>query len=137
MSERGFRLGTWQAFALVCVLAFVAVVALVRTAPPPSSAAGSGHRRPGEPRNAADSAAYLDSLDDVAERHVLRETMSLAEVAARAEIPVDSLAAELHLPATVSLTVPLRALLVEFHLTLEDVRDARSRVEGRMGRVAP
>jgi hypothetical protein len=63
--------------------------------------------------------------------------MSLAEVAARAEIPVDSLAAELHLPATVSLTVPLRALLVEFHLTLEDVRDARSRVEGRMGRVAP
>jgi hypothetical protein len=67
---------------------------------------------------------------------MLRETMTLAEVAARAEIPVDSLAAELRLPATVSLTVPLRAMLVEHHLTMKDVRDARQRLEVRLGKAS-
>ena len=136
MAERGFRLGSWQVFAIISVLAVVAIVVLVRTAPPPSPEARSGLRHPGGPRSEADSAAYLDSLDEAAERRVLRETMTLAEAAARVEIPADSLAAELRLPATTSLTVPLRAILLENHLTLQDVRDARRRLEVRLGKAA-
>jgi hypothetical protein len=134
MSERGFRLSSWQTFAVICVLAVVVIVVLVRTAPP---GAASAHRWSGGPRSAADSVAYTDSLEDAAERRMLGETMTLAEVAARAEIPADSLVAELHLPATVSLTVPLRAILLENHLTLKDVRDARTRVGARLGSPRP
>jgi hypothetical protein len=134
MAERGFRLGTWRTFAVLSVLAVVVIVLLVRTAPPPPPEAGSARRWSGGPRSEADSAAYLDSLDEAAERRMLRETMTLAEVAARVEIPVDSLVAELRLPATASPTVPLRAILLEHHLTMKDVRDARRRLEVRLGR---
>ena len=134
MAERGFRLGSGQVFAIISALAVVAIVVLVRTAPPPSPGAASARRWSGGPRSPADSAAYLDSLDEAAERRVLRETMSLAEVAAGVEVPVDSLVAELRLPATTSQTVPLRAILLENHLTIKDVRDARRRVESRLGR---
>lgn len=133
MAERGFRLGSWQVFAIISALAVVAIVVLVRTAPPPSPGAASVLRHRSGPRSEVDSAAYLDSLDEVAERRMLRETMTLAEVAARAEIPVDSLVAELRLPATTSLTVPLRAILPENHVTMKDVRDARRRLELRLG----
>jgi len=122
-------------FAVISVLAVAAIVLLVRTAPPPLR----GPRRPATGRRSAlggDSAAYLDSLDEAAEQRVLRESMSLAEVAARAKIPADSLAAELRLPITASLTFPLRAILLENHLTLKDVRDARRRVEVRLGAAA-
>jgi len=136
MSERGFRLSSWQTFALICVLAVVAIVVLVRTAPPPAPGAGSARRWSGGPRSAEDSAAYVDSLEAAAERQMLRETMTLAEVAARAEIPADSLVAELHLPSTVSLTSPLRAIMIEHHLTLQDVHDARRRLEVRLGNTA-
>jgi hypothetical protein len=136
MAERGFRLGSWQAFAIISALAVVAMVVLVRTAPPPSPEARSGLRHPGGPRSEADSAAYLDSLEEAAERRVLRETMTLPEVAARAGIPVDSLAAELRLPATASLTIPLRAILTEYRLSLKDVHDARTRVQARLGSAA-
>ena len=134
MAERGFRLGSWQVFAIISALAVVAIVVLVRTAPPPPPGAVSGVRHQGSPRNEADSAAYLDSLDEAAERRVLRETMTLAETAARVDLPADSLVAELRLPATTSLTVPLRGILLENRLTLKDVRDARRRVELRLGR---
>jgi len=136
MAERGFRLGSWQMFAVITALAVVAIVVLVRTSPPPSPESGSGQRRPDGPRSEVDSAAYMDSLEGAAERRMLRETMTLAEVAARAEIPVDSLAAELRLPATVSRTVPLRAMLLEHHLTMKDVRDARQRLEVRLGKAS-
>jgi hypothetical protein len=137
MAERGFRLGGWQGFAALSVLAGAVVALLILTAPPPPPDARSGQRRPGEPRSEADSVAYLDSLEDAAERSLLRETMSLVEVASRAAVPVDSLAAELRLPATVSRTDPLRALLPAYHLTLQDVRDARRRVQRRMGVAFP
>jgi len=134
MAERGFRLGSWQVFAIISALAVVAIVVLVRTAPPPE--AGSARRWSGGPRSEADSLAYLDSLEEAAERRILRETMTLAEVAARAEIPADNLVAALRLPATTSLTVPLRAILLENHLTMKDVYDARRRLEGRLGKAA-
>ena len=136
MAERGFRLSSWQVFAIISALAVVAVVVLVRTAPPPPPGAVSAVRHPGSPRNEADSALYLDSLDEAAERRMLRETMTLAEVASRIEIPADSLVAELRLPATTSQTVPLRGILTENHLTLKDVHDARLRVELRLGHAA-
>ena len=129
MAERGFRLGTWQMFAVLSVLAVAGIIVLVRTAP---TGEVSARRWTGGPRSATDSLAYMDSLEDVAERRMLSETMSLAEVAARAEIPVDSLAAELHLPATVSVTSPLRAILIERRLTMQDIRDARRRLEARL-----
>ena len=134
MAERGVRLGSWQVFAIISALAVVAIVVLVRTAPPPPPGSVSVVRHPGSPRNEADSALYLDSLDEAAERQMLRETMTLTEVASRFEIPADSLAAELRLPATTSLTVPLRGILLEHRLTLRDVRDARRKVELRLGR---
>ena len=129
MAERGFRLGTWQMFAVLSVLAVAVIIVLVRTAP---TGEVSARRWTGGPRSATDSLAYMDSLEDAAERRMLSETMSLAEVASRADIPVDSLAAELHLPATVSLTSPLRAILIEHHVTLQDIRDARRRLEARL-----
>ena len=132
MAERGFRLGSWQVFAIISALAVVAIVALVRTAPPSPPAAASARGRGGP----VDSSAINDSLEDYVEKRVIRETMSLAEVAARVEIPVDSLVAELRLPATISLTVPLRAILLENHLTVKDVRDARRRLEVRLRKVA-
>jgi hypothetical protein len=134
MAERGSGLGGWKTFAVIGVLAVAAVVVLVRTAPPPPDGAASTHRWSGGPRSPADSMAYLDSLDEAADRRVLKETMTLTEVAARDDIPVDSLAVQLHLPPTVSLTSPLRAILIEHHLTLKDVHDARTRVELQLGR---
>jgi len=136
MAERGFRLGSWQVFAIISALAVVAIVALVRTAPPPPPGAVPARHWTGGPRSAADSAAYLDSLFEAAERRMLDERLTLAEVAARADIPVDNLVAELRLPAGTSLTVPLRAILRENHLTLKDIRDARRRLEVRLGRVS-
>jgi len=132
MVERGFRLSSWQVFAIISALAVVAIVVLVRTAPPPPPAAASARGRGGP----VDSSAINDSLEDYVEKRVIRETMSLAEVAARVEIPADSLVAELRLPATISLTVPLRAILLENHLTVKDVRDARRRLEVRLRKVA-
>jgi hypothetical protein len=136
MAERGFRSGSWQVFAIISALAVVAIVLLIRTAPPPGPEATAGQRHPGGPRSEADSAAYLDSLDEAAERRMLRETMTLAEVASRAELPAEGLVAELRLPATTSLTVPLRGILLENHLTMTDVRDARRRLEARLGKAA-
>lgn len=133
MSERGFRLGTGQAFAVISVLAVVVIIVLVRTAPPPAPGTGFGQRTPGGPVTAVDSVAINDSLEAAAERHVLRETMSLTAVAAGAEIPVESLAAELQLPATISRTDALRSFLSQRHLTLKDVYDARKRLEARLG----
>jgi hypothetical protein len=133
MPERGFRLGTWQMFAVLSVLAVAVIIVLVRTAPPGDA---SARRWSGGPRSSADSMAYVDSLFEAAERRALSETMTLAEVATRADIPADSLALELHLPATVSLTSPLRAILIEHHLTLQDVHDARQRLERRLGKPA-
>jgi hypothetical protein len=130
MSERGFRLGGWQALAVIGVLAVVVIAVLVRTAPPP--AAGSAAARGGP----VDSVAIDDSLEEYVEQRIVRETMTLAEVASRADIPVDSLVAELRLPASTSLTVPLRAILLENHLSVKDIRDARRRVEARLRRAA-
>jgi hypothetical protein len=137
MSGRGSRLGGWQTFAAIAVVALVAIAVLVRTAPPPPPGAESAHKWSGGPRSAADSAAYLDSLDEAAERRMLKETMTLTDVAARADIPVESLTSELHLPATVSPTSPLRGILTEHHLTLKDVHDARTRAQLRLGIAAP
>ena len=134
MSERGSRRSGWQAFAGLGALAVVIIAVLVRTAPPPLPGADSARRWSGGPRSSADSAAYMDSLFDAAERRMIEPTMTLTEVAARADISVDSLAAQLHLPATVSLTSPLRGILIQHHLTLRDVRDARMRVELQTGR---
>lgn len=134
MAERGFRLGSWQVFAIISVLAVLAIVVLVRTAPPLPPGTGSvAHGRSAGPRSAADSAVYLDSLDEAAERDLIRATMSLAEVAARGNVPVDSLAAELQLPADVSVTESMRGFLAERQLTLRDVYDARMRVQRRLG----
>jgi hypothetical protein len=135
MVERVSPRGGWRVFAVLVVLAVGIIAVLVRTAPPPPPGADSARRWTGGPRSPADSAAYLDSLFEAAERRMLDETMTLTEVAARADIPVDNLVAELHLPATVSLTRPLRAILVEHHLTMKDVRDARRTVELRLGKV--
>jgi hypothetical protein len=137
MAERGWRMSSWQAFGVITVLAVAAVAALVLTAPPPPPGAPSGQGRPAGPRNSADSAAYVDSLFEAAERRMLDETMTLAQVASRADIPVDDLVAELHLPATISLTSPLRAILIEHRLTMKDVRDARRTVELRLGKGMP
>lgn len=130
MAERGLRLGHWQVFAIVSVLAVAAIVVLVRTAPPlpPGAAATLGRDVP------VDSAAINDSIENYVEQRIIRETMTLAEVAARADIPADSLVAELRLPATVSLTSPLRAILIEHHLTSRDIYDARKRLEARLGK---
>ena len=136
MAERGFRLGNWQMFAVISVLAVVVIILLIRTAAPPGPEAGSGQLRPGAPRNAVDSVAYLDSLEAAAGKNVLRETMSLAEVAARAEIPLESLVAELRLPATNSRIDALRSFLGQQHLTLKDVHDARRRLAVRLGKAA-
>jgi hypothetical protein len=136
MSERGSRWSGWPAFAVLGVLAVVVIAVLVLTAPPPPPGADLARRWSGGPRSPADSAAYLDSLFDAAERRTIEATMTLAEVAARADIPVDSLAAQLHLPATVSLTSPLRAILIQHGLTLQDVREARRRVELQLGLTA-
>lgn len=124
MSDRKSRGGPWLAFAIILVLAAVAIVWLVRTGEPgPGTLSG----RPGR-MTAADSVAYMDSLEEAAERSVVRETMSLAEVASRGGVSVDRLVVELGLPGTVSRTAPLRGLMLVHRFSVRDVIDARARV---------
>ena len=128
MEQQGFRYGRWLAFAIITALAALTIVWLVRTGEP---GAGTGSGRPG-PMTAADSVALDDSLLEAAERSVVRNTMTLAEVAERGGVSVDRLVTELGLPDSVSRTVPLRGLMAQYHFTVRDVIDARVRVrDGR------
>lgn len=124
MVEGKSRLGLWPAFVLITVLAAVAIVWLVRTG---ETGPGTGSGRPG-PMTAADSVAREDSLEEAAERSIVRNTMTLAEVASRVNVSVDRLVAELGLPDTVSRTVPLLGLMARYRFTVRDVIDARVRV---------
>lgn len=125
MSERGFRLGSWQAFVVVSVFVVAGIAFIVRSAPEHDG--GSARRA----APAAAAAVSDDSLEEFAERELIRASMSLAEVARRGGVPVESLVTELGLPATVSRTDPLRTVMREHHITLQNVVEARRRVRQR------
>jgi hypothetical protein len=128
MPDQRSRVRPWLTFAVLIVLAAVAIVWIVRTGEP---GPGTGSGRAGS-MTAADSVALNDSLEEAAERTLVRETMSLAEVASRGGVPVDSLVAELLLPDTVSRTVALRGLMRAYRFTVRDVIAARQRVRQRL-----
>lgn len=125
MSERGFRLGSWQAFVVVAVFVVAGIAFIIRSAPEHD---GGSARRAAPPAAAPVSD---DSLEEAAEREVIRESMSLAVVANRGGIPVESLITELRLPSTVSRTDSLRFVMREHHITLQNVVEARRRVRQR------
>ena len=125
MSEQGFRLGSWQAFVVVCVFVIAGIVFIIRSAPEHDG----GSARPETP--AAAAAISDDSIEAAAERELIRATMSLAEVSFRGGDPVERLITELRLPPTVSRTDPLRMVMREHHITLENVFEARRRVQQR------
>lgn len=125
MSERGFRLGSWQAFVVVAVFVVAGIVFIIRSAPEHD---GGSARRAAPPAAAPVSD---DSLEAAAEREVIRASMSLAVVANRGGVPVESLITELRLPSTVSRTDPLRLVMREQHITLREVFQARRRIQQR------
>lgn len=128
MGNGGFRLGGRQAVAVVAVLLIAVVLWFVSWRSRTATPVGQGAVR--------DSAAALmpapgarllvggpdSTACSTPEGTVIRDTMTLEQVARVSGVPVAYLARQLRLPADVSRTEPLRRLRAAHGFTMEDVR---------------